>query len=300
MDRISTTTAFGALLAGLFVLLAFSTALANELSVSFRPEPPLRSEFTAVVELELSEPLLGIGARMRYEPTLLEITEVRPAPGTKILWVDRPTLVEGDDVVFAGVFPGGLTPDVEPVVPLVHIRFRVKDPGQARFSFDAVRAYRSEPLAPDAAISAPPVTQPVTQESVREPVVVSDASRPEPFELFMVRDPDIADGDWVLLFDPLDGQSGVAGTDVRERFLGFGGTWRPASSPYRLADQTLLSVIEVRARDEAGHERIEQYVPTRMTIVRQMLIASILVLALIFGLRIWYDMGPLSKRLRKR
>ena len=94
-----------------------------------------------------------------------------------------------------------------------------------------------------------------------------DTTPPEPFEPQIGQDPKVFEGKYFLSFVTQDRMSGVAHYEVAElRRTLLGGTeekkeWKVGESPYLLEDQSLRSVIKVKAVDKAGNERIEEIVP---------------------------------------
>jgi len=93
-----------------------------------------------------------------------------------------------------------------------------------------------------------------------------DATAPEPFEAKVGRDPATMEGKYFLSFAANDKASGVDYYEVfegrKERFKPeIVGVWKKAKSPYVLDDQSLDSVIRIKAVDRAGNERIEEIAP---------------------------------------
>lgn len=81
----------------------------------------------------------------------------------------------------------------------------------------------------------------------------ADKILPELFKPQIAQDPNIFEGKYSLVFSTVDKQTGVDYYEVKEG----GGDWVRAESPYLLIDQSRQSVIQVRAVDKAGNERIE-------------------------------------------
>ena len=64
---------------------------------------------------------------------------------------------------------------------------------------------------------------------------------------------------YFLVFSGIDKQTGIDYYEVKEGQ----GNWKRAEFPYVLEDQTLQGIIEVRAVDKAGNERIAEYTPSQ-------------------------------------
>lgn len=101
-------------------------------------------------------------------------------------------------------------------------------------------------------------------------LVAADKSLPEEFSIALLKDPSIFDGKFFITFNTTDKQTGIDHYEVIEEsleksgFFGWGAAdapWRVARSPYLLRDQTLNSVIKVKALDKAGNEYIATFIP---------------------------------------
>ncbi len=82
-----------------------------------------------------------------------------------------------------------------------------------------------------------------------------DKTRPESFTIFVGRDPNIFGGQYFASFFTTDAESGVDHYEIQEN----GGPFKIAQNPYLLSDQTLKSVVRVRAYDNAGNFRESTY-----------------------------------------
>ncbi|MFC1678139.1 hypothetical protein ACFLZ9_00200 [Patescibacteria group bacterium] len=111
--------------------------------------------------------------------------------------------------------------------------------------------------------------------------LVQDRVSPEPFTLELQRRDDIYEGKYYIIFHTIDKQSGIDYYEVLEirpseqvgvepeltfldKLLGKKKEipdWKRAQIPYLLQDQTLQSIIQVRAVDKAGNERVVEYLP---------------------------------------
>lgn len=102
-------------------------------------------------------------------------------------------------------------------------------------------------------------------------ILASDTTQPEPFSVELVRDPTVFDGQWYLVWNTLDKQSGIDHYEVYETDLDNRGfvvgkkdkpaQWVRGSSPYVLLDQSLNSLVTVKAIDKAGNERVSTKIP---------------------------------------
>ncbi|MCD4762271.1 cohesin domain-containing protein [bacterium] len=110
-----------------------------------------------------------------------------------------------------------------------------------------------------------------------------DKIPPEPFVIELHQNTDIFEGKYYIIFNTTDKQSGLDRYEIKEigpdELLGIElkpkfyekwfkeetpkAEWIAAKMPYQLNDQSLMSVIKVKAVDKAGNERIVEYIPPK-------------------------------------
>jgi len=146
----------------------------------------------------------------------------------------------------------------------------------------------------------------------------NDRIPPEPFVIELRRAENMFDNAYHLIFATVDKQTGLDHFEVLE--LGMdeqvgvkpetkfwekfvkeekvAPVWQVAEMPYVLKDQTLVSVIKVKALDKAGNERIVEYIPasvnevisdesSNMILIMVLLIVGLSLLVLIVGLFVY-------------
>ena len=91
--------------------------------------------------------------------------------------------------------------------------------------------------------------------------IIKDNIPPEPFEIEINHDPSILDGKYFITFLTTDKQTGLDYYEISETRSKKQEDWKRGTSPYLLEDQSLRSIIKVRAKDKAGNERIVEYAP---------------------------------------
>lgn len=148
------------------------------------------------------------------------------------------------------------------------------------------------------------------------PRVQNDNLPPREFTIALSADSSIFNGKYFVTFNTTDKESGLDHYEIIEEPLdaldlfGWGGVdapWLAARSPYLLDDQTLNSVIRVKAIDKAGNEYIAVYLPpeeTRQISQRTYLQISLavvgsLVIFMTLGLVIRHRLRVRSERLAK-
>ena len=120
--------------------------------------------------------------------------------------------------------------------------------------------------------------------------IMIDQTPPEDFESSVQE----IDGSQYLVFSAKDALSGVDHYEVVENsprtFLGIvlddtpdTADWQVAESPFLLQDQTLQSIVAVRAIDKAGNERMFQLAPSGAVFPVLWIVLAVLVLAGLIG-----------------
>lgn len=194
-------------------------------------------------------------------PDNLKVVEVRTGYSFIDLWMQRPAITQ--KVPFSGVKLGGLVGSGE----LFSIRVTPQAPGNGTVKLDGltvlahdgqgtavstsssnlnytIKAAPTAPGQPTPSTPGTPGTEPPGE-------VTPDTTPPEKFIPLLSRNPDIFNGQWFLVFDTTDKESGIAKYQVREG----DGEFRDATSPYLVLDQNLNQKITVRAIDNAGNIR---------------------------------------------
>jgi len=98
-------------------------------------------------------------------------------------------------------------------------------------------------------------------------IVKSDAEPPEPFTVEIRKEKDVFEGKFFIVFNAIDKQTGIDHYEIMESDRGGykvnsqnKAPWIIVQNgPYLLTDQTLQSVIKVKAMDKAGNERTVEY-----------------------------------------
>jgi len=89
-----------------------------------------------------------------------------------------------------------------------------------------------------------------------------DSQAPEKFFPKIAQSETVFEGKYFLSFSTTDGMSGIDRYEVLES-ENEKGDWKIAQTPYLLEDQTLSSIIRVRAFDKAGNETIAEILPPK-------------------------------------
>jgi len=199
-----------------------------------------------------------------FDKNLLEIKEVSTGGSVFSLWPKGPVFSNDEGKIsFVGGTPEGFRGEEAEFLKII---FSAKEEGEASLGFgdDFVlflndgKGTKIEPQLKSLALSIlkrPPELAPkdIWQEFVKE-----DKIPPEAFEIDIGKDPAIFGNKYFISFFTTDEEAGIDYYEVKEGEREFIRT----KSPYLLKDQSLESLLKVKAVDRAGNERIEEFKPT--------------------------------------
>ena len=223
----------------------------------------IENECINVVDLGLS-----------FSQDILEVIDFSQGDSILTIWPETPIIDQNLGLIsFAGGIPGGycgrLPGDPEKTSLLGKIVFRVVPRGVLRDSAQVVFKDDSQILLNDglgtlAEFTTKGAVFTILPERLVEPSkdewqieLRKDNIPPEPFEIKIYQDSAIFDGKYFIVFSTTDKQTGIDYYEVKEGER----DWQRVESPYLLEDQSLRSIIKVRAVDKAGNERIAEYLP---------------------------------------
>lgn len=243
------------------------------------------------VDEEAGECINAVDATIEY-PANIDPVDVSVGKSIFSVWVEEPTINrDSRTITFAGGVPNGYCGRVQgdPMLTntLVELVFRspgfvvgaadTEDANRAVVvATDATRAYlndgRGTAVVPErysAIINLERGTGPELQDPWND-AVDADTIPPEEFSIQLYQQ-DIS-GKWIITYSTTDKQTGIDQYQVMEEPIDNLGSfqWGRADAPwiepdhpntFMLRDQSLNSVIRVRAIDKAGNERIATLIP---------------------------------------
>lgn len=220
------------------------------------------------------------------------ISPVDISRGESILpiWVEEPVInKEKKTVSFAGGIPNGYCGRIEGDPGLTNIVLELVfqapglvvgssgDESEASIRFaDGTRVLLNDGFGSEARLKT--FGSDVTLHRQPGPTVINewrdrieeDTIPPGEFSISLERDPSAFRGQYFIVFNTTDKQSGIDHYQVMEepldvlnrfKFGAANAPWTQARSPYLLEDQSLNSTIRVKAVDKAGNEYIATLVP---------------------------------------
>jgi len=212
-----------------------------------------------------------------FDPRRFTITGTSDGGSVVEAWVEAPAFSNASGTLdFAGIIPGGIT-TAHGRLLTVYVK-PAQPSGQGTLSFMSVSAQAllddgkgtPAPLSVvQGALTAasPPATALATASGTGTATGTgtaasgtADTGAPDPFVPAIGSDPALYGGRYFVAFGTTDQRSGIDHYDVLEVPAGTdpnaaAGSWREATSPYALADQSLGSDIYVRAVNRAGNFR---------------------------------------------
>jgi hypothetical protein len=251
----------------LFAFFAFIPSAIHAASIDFSvPAGKIFNGDTFMVEVKISSPDRLINAAqgiLFFDKDILEIKEISTGNSVFSMWAEAPSFSNSiGRVSFVGGTPDGFQGTEAEVLKII---FLAKESGEAElvptkdsavFLSDG-KGTKDDLLPKTAVISVLP--RPAGQAPVNEweKILVEDKTPPRDFEVFLYKDTVMFDNKYFISFFTTDEVTGVDRYEVKEGERQF----VVANSPYVLQDQSLKSVIYVKAVDKAGNYKLAQLSP---------------------------------------
>jgi len=227
------------------------------------PAEKIYSGDTFIVEVKISSPDRLINAAegvLFFDKDILGLKELSTGNSVFSVWAEEPSFSnKNGKVSFVGGTPDGFQGTEAEVLKII---FLAKKSGNAELTptsdfavfLSDGKGTKDDLLTKEAVISVLP--RPADQAPVDEweKIVANDKTSPKDFEVFLYRDPVMFDNKYFLSFFTTDEGTGVDRYEVKEGDRQF----VEGKSPYVLQDQSLKSVVYVKAVDKAGNERVEK------------------------------------------
>lgn len=206
------------------------------------------------------------------------------------IWVETPIInKEARTITFAGGIPNGYCGRVQgdPNLTNTIVELVFRAPGlqvgggearnSARIGFGPeTTAYLNDGIGSKATLTTYGTELALNDgigSEIKDPwrgAVEDDVVVPEPFSISLERGETSFNGDYYIVFNTTDKQTGLSHYEVIEessadsKLFSFGAAtspWIETRSPYVLQDQSLQSVIRVKAIDKAGNEYVATLIP---------------------------------------
>ena len=216
-----------------------------------------------------------VKADLNFSQDLLKAVDFSQGDSILTLWVEGPKIDQGAGLIsFTGGIPGGYCGRI-PGDPgasnlLGNIIFKTQETRneqQAKVEFlDSSQVLLNDGLGTPAKLTTRGANFTILAEKLEEvpkdewqEELEKDKIPPETFVIEVRQDPAVFEGKYFLIFSTTDKQTGLDYFEVQEGEM----NWEKTISPYLLKDQSLQSIIRVRAVDKAGNERIVEVGPPK-------------------------------------
>ena len=242
-----------------------------------------------------SDSINAVHGNIVFDPKLIEFQEIQNGGSILNLWVKQPYILSEGKLTFSGVAPGGFEGNKGYLFSII---FKAKKTGKASISSSDEKILLNDGTGLKAGITKAPLSFNITEKSSPEEFIpLYDPDPPEPFAPQIVKDENLFSGKWFLIFNTQDKGLGIDYYEVLEKpqknsFFAppfyREEKWVKAESPYLLKDQSLQSVILVKAVDRAGNGRIEALEPlNKLSWYKNFWIWIIIIVSAIFLLAVF-------------
>lgn len=284
------------MIGGYIYLLFFSAAAAQAATLYLDPAFPTiyRGDSVTVsvrvdTDEQAGECINAADAVIRYDASVQPV-DVSLSDSIFSVWVESPKIdASARTISFAGGIPNGYCGRIEgdPRLSNVIAKIVFRSPGlqigggadadQAVVSFsDESAVYLNDGFGTMADLTTFPSTIKLERNPGETIVdtwrddVQSDQTPPQQFGIELTRDDKAFNGDYFIVFNTTDKETGISHYEVIEEPVSDLGRfswgradapWVEARSPYVLNDQSLNSIIRVKAIDKAGNEYVATYIP---------------------------------------
>ncbi len=264
------------ILAGLFVAIVFifpcSTSYAAELffGTSAR-EVGIGQVYEVGVFVNTGgEQLNAFEGEIVFPPESVEFVGIRDGNSIISMWVEYPHLSDTSSgrIIFSGISPGGYRGEQG---YFFSVLFRIIKPGEITIASVGEHMLLNDGLGTEVALSRAPLTLRATDTTSTVGSFLSpyDTEPPESFIPTIARSVDLFNNRYFVAFTAQDKGSGISHYEIAEeryfpwnRFISRDPVYVSGKSPYELRDQTLRSVVFVKAIDNAGNEQVISIAPT--------------------------------------
>lgn len=248
---------------------------------------------------------------LNYPEEVMEAIDVSKGESIFTLWVEEPQINKDEGrISFAGGIPGGYCgriagdPGLTNVIATLIFQPKINDTESVtvpvEFNENQTSVLLNDGRGTEAPLDVYGAEFTIDSSSIEGSgewfdFLARDETNPEPFTIELSKNNKTFDGKYYIAFSTTDKESGVDHYEILEQkmddnflaklswFTRNEESWRNASSPYVLKDQTLNSVISVKAIDKAGNERIATLVPPK-SLRKSNTISNILVMSAVLAL----------------
>ncbi len=231
---------------------------------------------TATLDLRIDpqgQCINAAGIDIGFPKDLIQAMDVSRGDSIFTLWISNPVVKQDFGVIslsggvpggYCGRIPGDSTLTNEIAKLIFHVPANLKNvPVDAKVSIlNTSKVLLNDGEGTEAQLSTQDAI--LTLANTGKPqvnswtdIIKNDKIAPEKFTVEIHQDKSIFDGKYFAVFSTVDKQSGLDRYEVAEGPKESTSTqWKETESPYVLQDQSLKGVVQIKAVDKAGNERI--------------------------------------------
>ena len=252
-------------------------------------EYQLGDTFSVQVMIDTEEECINtVQGEIDFSKDILETVNFTTGNSILTIWLEKPKINQNlGKISFVGGIPGGycgpLPGEPGELDLLLKIFFKTKKEGMANLRLsEESQVLLNDGFGTPAKLTLKAASYEVEPRKDRakdewQEELEKDDIPPESFEIEINQTPEIFEGKYFIIFSTTDKQTGIDYYEVKEGKK----DWKRVESPYLLEDQSLQSIIKVKAIDKAGNERMAEYLPPKKPFPYWLIVATIVGLFII-------------------
>lgn len=222
----------------------------------------------------------AIESYLKFDSNMLELQKIYSGNSSISIWVKQPRS-QGDEIFFSGITPGGINISNGKIISAL---FVAKKTGITTIEINKAKVLLNNDNATEDVLKINNILLEITEkpliipnkpiankdETPKENPIVSeeqedegidllpkDITRPDEFNIKIIKDLKINNGQFSIIFYAQDKDSGISHYEVKEGDDDF----KKIESPYLLNNQDLTKEIQIKAVDNEGNYRIQSIGP---------------------------------------
>ena len=274
------------------IILIFIPAFANGAILYFKPDSGKYYQdetFSVQVIIDTEKDCINtVKGEIDFSKDILETVNFTTGNSILTIWLEKPKINQNlGKISFVGGIPGGycgpLPGEPGELDLLLKIFFKTKKEGMANLRLsEESQVLLNDGFGTPAKLTLKAASYEVEPRKDRakdewQKELEKDDIPPESFEIEINQTPEIFEGKYFIIFSTTDKQTGIDYYEVKEGKK----DWKRVESPYLLEDQSLQSIIKVKAIDKAGNERMAEYLPPKKPFPYWLIVATIVGLFII-------------------
>lgn len=224
----------------------------------------------------------GIEGTVSFSDNTLSFVRAETATSIVNYFIEQPTAVT-NTIHFSGIMLGGFKGLINPFDPthllpgpVIRLVFVGKAPGTATIATSYIHVTDNDGQGTLENVKDATASLNVSS-TVAPSMYTAPSTVPPTITASIVRDPNLFNNKYALVFDATDKQSGIDHVSLQEG----SGPWITISSPYLLQDQSRQSILTLRAYDNAGNVTTITIAPIKTTTSPVRIIVGIILLIIV-------------------